>query len=107
MMMIVRPVVLAGSPTALPENIEPRESSEDTLSKILEIKLKTFYTNGTFRTRIKGNWFMLPVKKVRTDSVSPVHWAPDGVVGVVLIMIFIFISILIFLLIMIFAFILV
>ena len=44
MMMIVKPVVLAKSPTALPENIEPRESSEDTLSKILEITSKVFCT---------------------------------------------------------------
>ena len=36
-MMIVKPVVLALSPTALPENIVPRESFEDTVSKILEI----------------------------------------------------------------------
>ena len=40
-------------------------------------------------TRIKSNWLMFPVEKVGTDGVPPVHRAPHGVVGVVLIMIFI------------------
>ena len=35
-------------------------------------------------TRIKSNWFVLPVEKVGTDGVPPVHRAPHGVVGVVL-----------------------
>ena len=49
MMIIVKPVVLAGSPTALPENIVPRESFEDTLSKILEI-FEVAHKNGTVKT---------------------------------------------------------
>ena len=42
-------------------------------------------------TRIKSNWLMFPVEKVGTDGVPPVHRAPHGVVGVVLIMIMILI----------------
>ena len=43
-MKIGQPVVLAGSPTALPENIVPRESFGNTLSKILEIFEVSIFT---------------------------------------------------------------
>ena len=54
-MMIVKPVVLARSPTALPENIEPRESFEDTLSKILEISELSVQINEIFKNISLGD----------------------------------------------------